>query len=541
MHSRKRREHSHAYGYLGKGLAAAGAVAALVVGVSLPAHATAPSSDQRTAGLWYVDAMGIPAAKAEGLTGKGIRIAVVDDGINLKAAELQGANITVHGNYCLNQDTGKPIPADSTDGSISQHGTSVVAMLVGNGRASDGGPGTVGIVPDAQIDFYAAGPIVSKEQEAAGWDQICPTGRDDDGTFTGDSWEDAMNDAVDSGASFVSVSLAGSGLSFIDGLTQAASRGVTVVASARNPGNDSSGVGDFPAAGNGTVSVNAVGRDNKVIGQSDGFGGGLQVGSGNTAVGAPGVRILSMDAQWQPTIEHGTSYATPLVTGALALASQKYPKATHNQLLQSLINTTDRSLRDGALSWESDLGYGIASLPDLLSRDPSSFPDENPLFVNDPSDPRCMWPRSSTQPTTMEKCRWAQNPTLEEVKAASASARPSTQSPLPGENAMGMPLPWVILGAVFGIVVIAAAGVLVPVLIVRNRRAKLAEASRQSNSHHVMPHEQGSRLGMQNGSDSRHLPQAPQNWGSPNQVGQPVRDDSSQNITHNDERKKEAE
>ncbi|RLP82043.1 hypothetical protein D9V34_09475 [Mycetocola lacteus] len=453
-----------------KGFVTTALTVALLSVPPMAAHAASPSGEERTAALWYVDALGIPAAKAEGLTGKGMRIAVVDDGINLQASELQGANINVHGNYCLNQDTGKPIPADSPDGAISQHGTSVVAMLVGNGRASDGGLGTVGIVPDAQIDFYAAGPLVTEEQEAAGWDKICPSSQGSDGAFSGDAWRNAMNDAVSSGASFVSVSLAGSVTTFKQGLVDAGRLGVTVVASALNPGNDSLGVGAFPAAGNGTVAVNAVGRDNKVIGRSDGFGGGLQVGNGNMTVGAPGVRILSMNAQWQPTIEHGTSYAAPLLTGALVLTSQKYPKATHNQLLQSLINTTDKSLRDGALSWENDLGYGIASLPEMLSRDPSGFPDVNPIFVDDPSDPRCKGPRSSAQPTTMEKCRWAQYPTAQEIKDAKSSSNPIAKPEDNTKKSQSSGFLTLISAIGAGIVVLVAAGVSIPMLVRRRRR-----------------------------------------------------------------------
>ncbi|MFZ4841590.1 S8 family peptidase [Mycetocola saprophilus] len=473
-----------------KGFVAASAFAALMLGNGMAAQASPPSAQDRALGLWYADALDLQTVHESGLTGKGVRIAVVDDGINLDAAELQGANIKVHGGYCLNQDSGKPFPSNTTDATISQHGTSVVAMLVGNGRAADGGQGTLGVVPDAQIDFYAAGPAVSEEQESAGWNKICPSKKDSsDGSFTGSAWKDATNAAVESGASLVSVSLAGSVITFQDALIQAASRGVTIVASALNPGDDSIGVGGFPAAGNGSISVNAVGRDNNVIGKSDGFGGGLQVGSGNIGISAPGVRILSIGSDWQPAIEHGTSYATPIVAGALALASQKYPKATQNQLINSLINTTNVSVQSGTPSWDRVFGYGIISLPTLLNNDPMNYSDDNPLYVKDPSDPRCKGPRETKQPTSMDNCQWGDTPTLAEISAAkpSSSGLPSAAPNHSGENKLPI-LSWILWIGVAGVLVIGL-GIAVPILIVSRKRSKLSKQPRNADfTHPVLSH-----------------------------------------------------
>ncbi|MFZ4841591.1 S8 family peptidase [Mycetocola saprophilus] len=455
-----------------KGFSVALAVVALTLASSAPATAATLSESERGAGLWYVDSLGISSAHAEGLTGKSVRIAVVDDGINLQAAELRGAKIRVHGNYCLNQDTGKPFPADSTDGNVAQHGTSVVAMLVGNGKAADGGKGTLGIVPDAEIDFYATGPVVTKEQQDSGWEKVCPSGRDKaDGSWVGDAWEDAMNDAVKSGASIVSVSLAGSAISFRDGLVYAAAHGVTVVASARNPGNDSIGVGGYPAAGNGTVSVNAVGPDNKVIGRSVDFEHATQLGSANMGVSAPGVRILSIGRDWAPKIENGTSYATPLTAGVLALAAEKYPKATQNQILQSLVSTTDASLRDGTPSWDPELGFGIVSLPQLLERDPGGLQDLNPLFVSKPSDSRCLGPRDSEQPTTMKDCYWAQLPTAEQVAEAASKPSATGEPSEPGTSEPSAPPVFMIIGLLLGGLIVIAAGVFIPIAVTKKSRS----------------------------------------------------------------------
>src|SRR5699024_12297281 len=67
-----------------------------------------------------------------------------DDGINTQVPELAGANIDVKGRWCVDFESGEAQPAESTDLEISEHGTSVVSMIVGNGAAADGGTGARG-------------------------------------------------------------------------------------------------------------------------------------------------------------------------------------------------------------------------------------------------------------------------------------------------------------------------------------------------------------------------------------------------------------
>jgi len=73
---------------------------------------------------------------------------------------------------------------------------------------------------------------------------------------------------------------------------------------------------------------------------------------------------------------NGTSVAAPIVAGMLALTRQKWPDATGNQILQSLVHT---SLNPNH-AWDQYTGYGAASLADLIHTDPSQYPDENPII-----------------------------------------------------------------------------------------------------------------------------------------------------------------
>ncbi|MGH3439356.1 MAG: S8 family serine peptidase, partial [Sciscionella sp.] len=81
---------------------------------------------------------------------------------------------------------------------------------------------------------------------------------------------------------------------------------------------------------------------------------------------------------WRSTAwSTGTSPATAIVAGCLALVKQKYPDATGNQLVQDLIHYTGGSHPFG---WDPHYGFGIASVTEMLEHDPTRWPDVNPLL-----------------------------------------------------------------------------------------------------------------------------------------------------------------
>ena len=59
----------------------------------------------------------------------------------------------------------------------------------------------------------------------------------------------------------------------------------------------------------------------------------------------------------------------------LALARQKWPDATANQILQVLTHTGLNPNHER----NKYTGYGAISISDLVNTDPSQYPDENPL------------------------------------------------------------------------------------------------------------------------------------------------------------------
>ena len=92
-----------------------------------------------------------------------------------------------------------------------------------------------------------------------------------------------------------------------------------------------------------------------------------------TAVGGP-LSVHDYDTGQIKQVS-GTSVSAPIVAGVLALARQKWPDATSNQLLQLLVKTG----LNPDHTWNQYTGYGVASPATMMNTDPSQYPDVNPL------------------------------------------------------------------------------------------------------------------------------------------------------------------
>jgi subtilisin family serine protease len=367
------------YSHSPRRAAVAVAVAAVAVLVGAPTAATAASS----AAPWYVDVLKLDAAHADGFTGEGVTIAVIDGQINTAVPALEGADVVVREpSFCLS-DSGEEVPAETTELSPTKptdHGTSVVSMIVGTGAGYTADDGLVGIAPDAKILYYSTYVSVADDQNLE-----CS---DEDGNFASSAGA-ALNEAIDAGADIVSVSQSlGPSDEFVTALARAFREGVVVVGSLSNSiGTQLAGT--MPAGANGAVGVQAAGADGAVQSTN-----GEAHYDASTDVVAPGLGLVvqgdPLTGQWtdQATV-NGTSLATPLVAGALALVKQKYPDATGNQLLQSLIrNTSGEPDHEPAFDDELYYGYGLISVANLLSVDPTKYEDVNPLIlqVGGPND-----------------------------------------------------------------------------------------------------------------------------------------------------------
>ena len=429
---------------VGRFAAATFVAAALAVVPAIGAHADDPPSN------WWYDGFGVADVQADGWTGDGVKVAVIDQQINPDLPVFEGANLTVDddplcdgGSVTVNA-TDEPKPSNDV-----VHGSDVTAMLIGNGK----GAGKVrGIAPGADVTFYGYGMTVQQTLTTGCDTQKRPDGRTELG--------EGISRAIDDGAQVISISLIQSKASAGDiaAVARAVARGVVIVAGTPNTTQDADET--RPWTYNGVVAVNAFGKDGYL--QEDAEVEGQQVSWPETTVIAPGVNFPSVDWSGNDYWVSGSSLATPLTAGIIAVTAQKYPAATGNQLIQSLIHNTTPD--DHELSRSDDTGYGPVSLRHMLKVDPAQYPDENPLM--DKSD----------YPTPSQVAKASDTPTPADSATAVASPQPSATAGAVAGGAGGVWMP-VLIGV--GVLVLLAVIALVIVLVVvagKNKRKNVGGA-----------------------------------------------------------------
>lgn len=311
---------------VGAGLARVVVALGVVVGLCVGGAPGARAVDEITT-QEYVGPLGIENEVAAGFTGKGIKIGVIEGPADTSVPELQGANVTVKQMCSFTQsDEGR------------SHTTAVVSILAARGY---------GVARGAEIINYAI-PTESSTDESA--------------DCKGIGLKDAVNAAVADGVRVVSVSLGGRTTDEERAAIAAAvARGVVVVV---GTGND--GAQDPPdslASVNGTVGVGASDSNGNFQSFSN-YGKGL-------TVLAPGDKtVMHLFPSGKLVNAWGTSYATPIVAGFVAVTMQRWPGATGNQVVQSLVKTATKG----------STGQPLISPNGLDKTDPTQFPDENPLL-----------------------------------------------------------------------------------------------------------------------------------------------------------------
>jgi subtilisin family serine protease len=347
-----------------------GLAAAVIAAGSLAWAAPAIASTEPDP-LWYYNLLGFEALHESGLTGEGVTIAVLDSPLYPDNPTLQGADVRLQDSFCLDAN-GVPLPGVTDDFEAARHGTNVVSYLVGTGAGYDGQTGVKGVAPGATVLYFPkhifAGLDPSECTFASG--AVEPGGADEEESAL------AFRAAVDSGADIISVSTVGGANEMMrNAMADAVRRGIIVVAGLGN--DDGQSIDGAPGTLNGVASVLGA--------QSNGELNIDRFDQPNTSdyvqVIGPGWEIAwqGEDADWTAlTTSSGSSIATPIVAGTLALAMQKYPEATGNQILQSMIHNTGQE--GGDATWDPTFGYGFVVPTTLLAADPTQYPNVNPLL-----------------------------------------------------------------------------------------------------------------------------------------------------------------
>ena len=359
-------------------------------------------------GLWPVKDSAVVSAHEAGLDGSGVKIGMLDSRVISDYPGLSDADANVEyrlGSFA-NATTDEPakcliegVPLQKTvtskEGNIySSHGTFMLTWLVGNGKSWGASQGVTGLVPKSDVLFLTLGQDTSRINMLTPCDDFAMPDIDKD-----------VSTAVDWGARIINMSNEGGiGDYGLDGMLKALRHGVIIVSSRSNDKetdaivNGSSTdvmIGDprmwnsFP----GVIRNNEVGPDGQIAGISD-------VADANVNILSPGDQVLhpQVNSKIISVGTGGTSTGAAVLSGYLALTVQKWPDATGNQILQSLVrNTKGNDSGEAKLDPEHKRGYGQVDPGRLLTVDPTQYPDVNPILeaqvttASKLSDDRSKW------------------------------------------------------------------------------------------------------------------------------------------------------
>lgn len=289
---------------------AAALLAGSVVVEAPPAHA-GPEEQVRALEYW-LDDYGFRQAWNT-TRGAGVTVAVIDTGIDGSVPVLQ--NVIVGGTDV----SGIGSPNGQTPiGEEEYHGTLVASVLAGRGTGPE--LGLIGVAPEASI-LAVSVAFGASDSEISNDDQIAAAVR----------W------AVDNGASVINMSLTRNTkdwpTSWDDAFLYAFDNDVVVVVAAGNRASGTVEVG-APATIPGVLTVAGVDRSKEASFDASSQGITISVAAPSEAI--VGVVPGGGYVQW-----NGTSAATPLVSGLVALVRSAYPDLDAAGVINRVIRTAN--------------------------------------------------------------------------------------------------------------------------------------------------------------------------------------------------------
>ena len=348
-----------------------------------------------------------------GVSGKGVNIALTDTGVDSEHPGLEGKHVAGFDAVCfVHTDVHNCALAGGreTDGSFdpddgNQHGTACMGMAAATGLDADG----------SQSEFYGSAPNASLVDVRIGTD--IGAGPFETYLIEQEFYESAMNglqwiidnkdtawpgvDETLHGIDIISLSW---GITSHEGggsdgedmhsriLNEATEAGVTVSNAAGNDGADNDGLSGMSSSSlsitvGATDDKNTIDREDDTVAGYSSRGPRRDNGDGNPInelipeVSAPGTNIIQAegcvtsggchnDIPGQDASDNtytsrgsGTSYATPSVTGIIALMMEANPDLSPMQIKEVLKQTAERRGPASAPTvdpyWNRDFGYGM--------------------------------------------------------------------------------------------------------------------------------------------------------------------------------------
>lgn len=298
-----------------------------VVGITEPS-VVAPVITQEYTDSWGVTRIGGNAAVSTGITGAGIKVAILDSGIDYNHPDLKD---NYKGGYNFAYDNNDPFD----DGYIS-HGTHIAGII----GARNNGAGVVGVAPETSL--YAVkvlGGMVMGDLSDI---------------LAGMEW--AINNKMD----IINMSIGApiDSAAFKDACDRAYQAGIIVVAAS---GNTHSNSIEFPAAYDSVIAVAATNQDDTFAVFSN--------YAPKNELAAPGVSIKSTMRGGGYGIMNGTSQATAHVSGAAAilLAKKVADKNNDGRIADDVRALLDASAKDlGDPGRDQYFGFGLVDLAKAL-------------------------------------------------------------------------------------------------------------------------------------------------------------------------------
>lgn len=309
-----------------------------------------------------VPQIGAPKAWAAGYDGKGVKIAVLDTGVDATHPDLKGQVIGAK-NFTTSPDTTDKVG----------HGTHVASIAAGTGAKSGGK--YKGVAPGAKI-------INGKVLDDGGFGS-------DSEVLAGIEW------AAAEGADVVNMSLGGGDTPAIDPLEAAVNKlseekGILFAIAAGNEGDFGDQTIGSPGSAAAALTVGAV-DDKDVLADFSSRGPGMD-GALKPDVTAPGVDITAASAPGNQIAAEvgekpagymtisGTSMATPHVAGAAALLKQQHPEWKYPELKGALTGSTkggkytpfqqgsgriqvDKAIKQSVIANPSSVSFGVQQWP----------------------------------------------------------------------------------------------------------------------------------------------------------------------------------
>ncbi|WP_031132754.1 MULTISPECIES: S8 family peptidase [Streptomyces] len=309
-----------------------------------------------------VPQIGTPKAWAAGYDGKGVKIAVLDTGVDATHDDLKGQVVGAK-NFTTSPDATDKVG----------HGTHVASIAAGTGKKSGGK--YKGVAPGAKI---LNGKVL------------------DDGGYGSDSEILAgMEWAAAEGADVINMSLGGGDTPAIDPLEAAVNKlsdekGVLFAIAAGNEGDFGEQTVGSPGSAAAALTVGAVDDKDKLADFSS-RGPGMD-GALKPDVTAPGVDITAASAPGNQIAQEvgekpagymtisGTSMATPHVAGAAAILKQQHPAWKYTELKGALTGSTkggkytpfqqgsgriqvDKAIKQSVIAESVSVGFGVQQWP----------------------------------------------------------------------------------------------------------------------------------------------------------------------------------